>query len=553
MIKIRKNYVPAVILLALLIFFVYFFNIGNYDLWSPDEPRYAEVARETAVEGNWVIPHLNNRVYYEKPPVFYNIIALTGLINGEFSAAAVRFPVIITAVLLIAFFTYYTITKIDFYTGLLSGIILATTGQFFWLAMRVNLDIPLVFCTTISALIFFHHIDSFYSYKWRTLIAFFLMGLGAVIKSPISLLPLLVVIIYAFLNKKTKKLKEIPWISAFVVMLIPAAVWLYLAYNKAGFSYIQITVLDQLIGYSTGSQGHPQPFYYYLLNFPVLALPWSIFLIPAIYYYNKFKIKVPNLVRFSMLWFVMVFIIFSLVGSKRGVYLLQLYPAFSIIIAWFFKLHFDGTIRKKYSLVIPVLILGILFAVLGGYIFFNGEMLIQEELDFNLNENPDYYNLYQGLYLFFTVTGILFFLSAAVRNKRFVFYITVLFSLVLIILLKSLFLPAVNEVKSERYLAEDLAEAYNKNVEVGLWGSLNNDSGFVFYNGIYYDYIFDDPESGKEFLERPGKQILIVNEADKLLNNLSENEYRDFEIKKYRVGSDDMLLLIEKELMEGLN
>ena len=254
-----------------------------------------------------------------------------------------------------------------------------------------------------------------------------------------------------------------------------------------------------------------------------------------------------------MLWFVMVFIIFSLVGSKRGVYLLQLYPAFSIIIAWFFKLHFDGTIRKKYSLVIPVLILGILFAVLGGYIFFNGEMLIQEELDFNLNENPDYYNLYQGLYLFFTVTGILFFLSAAVRNKRFVFYITVLFSLVLIILLKSLFLPAVNEVKSERYLAEDLAEAYNKNVEVGLWGSLNNDSGFVFYNGIYYDYIFDDPESGKEFLERPGKQILIVNEADKLLNNLSENEYRDFEIKKYRVGSDDMLLLIEKELMEGLN
>ncbi len=553
MIKIRKNYIPAVVLLSLLLFFLYFFNIWSYDLWSPDEPRYAEVARETAVEGNWVIPHLNNRVYYEKPPVFYNIIAVAGLMAGEFSVTVVRLPVIIISVLLIAFFTNFIIQKTNFYIGILSGIILATTGQFFWLAMRINLDIPLVFCTTISALIFFHHIDSFYSYKWSTLIAFFLIGLGAIIKSPISILPLLVALIYAFTEKKTKKLKEIPWFFAFVVMLIPAAVWLYFAYREAGFTYIQTSVLDQLVGYSTGSQGHPQPFYYYLLNFPVLALPWSIFLIPAFYYYNKLKTKVPNLVKFSMLWFIIVFIIFSFVGSKRGVYLLQIYPASAIIIAWFFKSHFDGTIREKYSLVIPILFLAILFITVGGYIYLNGEVLIKEELNFSLSENLGYYSLYQGLYIFFISIGLLFILSTLTKNKKYLFYSIMTFSLVLIILLKSLFLPALNEVKSERFLAEDLARFYNKNVEVGLWGSLNNDSGFVFYNGIYYDYIFDNYKRGKKFLERPGQQILIVNEAAKLFNNLSENEYRDFNIKKYRVGSDDMLLLIERKLMEGLN
>src|SRR6056297_1166853 len=111
MIKIRKNYIPAVILLSLLIFSVYFLNIWSYDLWSPDEPRYAEVARETAVEGNWVIPHLNNRIYYEKPPVFYNIIAVVGLVAGKFSVAVVRLPVIIISVLLIAFFTYFVMQK----------------------------------------------------------------------------------------------------------------------------------------------------------------------------------------------------------------------------------------------------------------------------------------------------------------------------------------------------------------------------------------------------------------------------------------------------------
>jgi hypothetical protein len=113
-------------------------------------------------------------------------------------------------------------------------------------------------------------------------------------------------------------------------------------------------------------------------------------------------------------------------------------------------------------------------------------------------------------------------------------------------MLKTIFLPTLNQVKSERYLANDLAAAYTKQAEIGLWGSLNNDSGFVFYTGIYYDYIFENENEVKYFLAKPGKQILIINDVDKWEESSFKDIYQQyFRLKQYQVGSNKMLLLTE--------
>lgn len=548
--ELSKREILTILILTLSIFLVYIFNIGAYDLWSPDEPRYAEVGREAAVEGNWVIPHLNNRIYYEKPPTYFNLIGLSGILAGEFSVTAVRVPGILLSVLLLAILAYFILKKDGLKTAILSIIILATTVNFFWLAMKINLDIPLIFCTTTAALILFKNHSDFRGNKLTTIFAFFLMGLGAIVKSPISILPLFTLSVYLLINKKAKKLKEIPWSASLFFMVLPALIWLFFAYQKAGYSYFETTVLDQLVGYSTGSQGHPQPFYYYLINFPMVALPWSFFIVPALYYYKKLKNERNALLDFSVVSFLVIFIIFSMIGSKRSVYLLQLYPFFAIIVGWFFKQHLSGKIKEKKSIVIPMLILITLFLTIGVYIYLNGEALITEEFDFQLSENSKFFILYQSLYLLFTGAGLVF-LASIFTKKRYMLSSLIMFSLILIIMLKTLFLPTLNTVKSERYLAEDLAAAYNKSTEVGLWGSLNNDSGFVFYNGIYYDKIFSEAEEVKEFFNSERSQILIINEAAKLYNNFKENDYQSFKVNKYRVGSDDMLLLLEKPLLES--
>ena len=41
-------------------------NLWGYDLWAPDEPYFAEGAREMVVDGQWAVPHVNGAVTTDK-------------------------------------------------------------------------------------------------------------------------------------------------------------------------------------------------------------------------------------------------------------------------------------------------------------------------------------------------------------------------------------------------------------------------------------------------------------------------------------------------------
>src|SRR4051812_33489535 len=56
-------------LLAAALF--YFYGLGHLPLLGPDEPRYAEVAREMFVRGDFVTPTLGDHTWFEKPALLY--------------------------------------------------------------------------------------------------------------------------------------------------------------------------------------------------------------------------------------------------------------------------------------------------------------------------------------------------------------------------------------------------------------------------------------------------------------------------------------------------
>src|SRR5262249_18944139 len=49
----------------------------SYPLFEPDEGRRAEVGREMFASGDWLLPTLNGEPYYDKPPLFHWLLALT--------------------------------------------------------------------------------------------------------------------------------------------------------------------------------------------------------------------------------------------------------------------------------------------------------------------------------------------------------------------------------------------------------------------------------------------------------------------------------------------
>ena len=137
-------------------FVLFFVNLGQWDLWNPDEPRYAQVSREMVSSGDWILMHLNGQVYGEKPPLFFWAIGLSSFLMNGFNSFSARFPSALfgTLTVLLTFFLGKKLYCSR--TGFLSGLVLATNVEFAYLATRANIDATLTFFTTASLLCFIH-------------------------------------------------------------------------------------------------------------------------------------------------------------------------------------------------------------------------------------------------------------------------------------------------------------------------------------------------------------------------------------------------------------
>ena len=86
--------------------FLFFFHLGTYGLWEPDEARYSEIAREMLASHNFIVPHLNYVPYIEKPPLLYWLTTLAMRLLGvnEFAARFVNALAALFGVAAICFF-----------------------------------------------------------------------------------------------------------------------------------------------------------------------------------------------------------------------------------------------------------------------------------------------------------------------------------------------------------------------------------------------------------------------------------------------------------------
>ena len=126
-----------------------------------------------------------------------------------------------------------------------------------------------------------------------------------------------------------------PWIGGAIFAALVFS-WVYLAIIYGGKEYTHQILFKQNVGRFASSFAHKRPFYYFFINFPLNFMPWSLF-IRALQFYafsRKGREKRPHILL-PVVWFAVIFIFFSITSGKRDIYVLPLYPAASLLTAWF--------------------------------------------------------------------------------------------------------------------------------------------------------------------------------------------------------------------------
>jgi 4-amino-4-deoxy-L-arabinose transferase-like glycosyltransferase len=366
---IRSKKYLLIILLSVGVL-VFLFNLGGRDLWDPDETRYAVVAREMRESGNWILPHLNGNIYAEKPPLYFWLVNFTLFFLGEESEFVNRLPSALAGLITILITFLFGERLFNARVGFLSGLVLVTCFFFPQISRWMMLDSLLVLFFLLTLYCFYLGYEKEEGRRKYYLFAGLFMGLGVLTKGPIAYLPLPIFVIFAFFHKEIKKFWNWDLLLGFLLSLVVVLIWLIPACLLGGEDYTKRILFGQAIGRLAGSgkHFHPELYFFYFVRFPVEFLPWTIFLPSAILFgLRKGKNKESLLI---FIWFIFVFLFFTLSRGKKDNYILPLYPAVAMMVG----VLWDSQIRLREEG--KGFILGFLFIILvpliGSVLFLTG-------------------------------------------------------------------------------------------------------------------------------------------------------------------------------------
>ena len=327
---------PAIGPLILLAAVLWSGEMVRRDLWTPDEVRYAYVAREMAKDGHWLVPHRSGEYYAHKPPLLFWLINLGSRIT--------RLPIGPVTSRLPGFFSGILVLWI---TARLAGrwrgpgaawpaVLVLCTNYLFWHEVGFGRTDALLLGCSLSALYLLVRNDEAPA-GWRPVLAYAAMGLGILTKGPVGfLVPVGAYIAMRLAAGEGRLLKKGHWGWGPLVTLSFPALWLGLAWwTGAPEGFLNEVLFKQNVARAAGELGHEQPWYYFFTNLPVDFLPWTL-LLPAAGL-ALFRDPDARVFRRRLAgWILFIVLFFTLITSKRHIYILAAFPALALLVggAW---------------------------------------------------------------------------------------------------------------------------------------------------------------------------------------------------------------------------
>ncbi len=330
-----------VLFFAIILFYLY--GLGYLPLLGPDEPRYAQVAREMFERGDLVTPTLGNHTWFEKPALLYWMMIAAAKVFGVSELSARLGPAICGLLTIAAvWFVARAVERSGAATGLglWSAAVAASCLGLIVFSRAASFDIVITMTTAWSLACFLlHELAGTKQRKTWFLAGFYaFVGLSLIAKGLVGIVvPFGVVGSYYLLRRNWPSrhvFVSLVWGAPLAAAI--ASLWYGPVIAKHGWSFVdEFFVQHHFARYVSNKYHHPQPIWFYPAIMLMLALPWTAFLIDALAKVRGWNWRGADelsIVRvFSLAWLLMPIVFFSFSGSKLPGYILPALPAAALL------------------------------------------------------------------------------------------------------------------------------------------------------------------------------------------------------------------------------
>jgi len=483
---IEKNSLVIVFLVSLA---TLFWGIWGVPLLDPDEPVYAETAREMIEFKDFLSPRIFNEYWYDKPPMYYWLVAIAQMIFG-YNEFAARFPAALMGCMT-SVMVYVAAAKLfNERAGFWSSLVLTSCIQFFYMSKAAVTDTTLLFFMTGALLSFIHK---------RYWLMYVCMAFATLTKGPIGIVfPGAIIFIYIVCMGRLDEILRMHVIRGLLLYFLIAAPWYYGMYTVHGMDFINTFLgFHNVTRFTTPEHASRVTFWYY---FPVVILglfPWTgMFFMSIRSSIGESRVDDMRNLVFMHIWWIFVFLFFTVCKTKLVSYILPMFPPMAISIGWYIA-WVESKMRYNTILWSWIFGSGVMYVLLGAGWIVGAKFLPEVSI---------------SLIILGVVTLIL---GAAVifsiyyyKDVQLTSFIHVATGIITMVVAFTFVLP----VLSDRFSMKTIGEAYKENCysHVPLYVDKFVRPGFMWYTRIPGKEMIPKTDDLKKALQKEGWNYYVV-------------------------------------------
>jgi len=316
--------------------FLLFWGLGVRGLWAA-EGRWAQITREMFLTGDFFHPTIGGAPYFDKPLLTYWFRAAIFAVTGTLNELTIRLPSAIAGIMAIWATAKIGTRLWSAQVGRIAGWLLLTTYAFLFWARTATADAENLAAIMLAVAWYWSRRDRL---GFSAMLVFYLIAfVGALTKGLTAVVvPALIVLPDMLVERRWRVLFSLKHIGAFglaaLVYLSPfvyASLTQPASYQSSGLALV---FQENILRYFQPID-HRGPIYLYVYELPVLLLPWTPLFVLAALAAAKWRNSLDNHTRWLVWAIVLVFVFFSLSGSRRSYYILPILPLCALLMAAF--------------------------------------------------------------------------------------------------------------------------------------------------------------------------------------------------------------------------